>query len=247
VKGLFITGTDTGVGKTVVACMIAAALKARGLDVGVMKPIATGGRETGSGLVSEDAEALMAAAGTDDPIHIVNPICFKPPVAPSVAARLAQQPVDLSAVWQVFEVLRDRHAILIVEGIGGLKVPVADGFFVSDLARMMGLPLLIVARAGLGTINHTLLTVECARAAGLSVAGVMLNGARGEESDPSERSNAEEIARLGAVRVFGVVRHMPGLRLDTDARQGLARLAEEQIDLDGILSIGSLPSPSGSF
>jgi len=235
-KGFFITGTDTGVGKTVVACMIAASLKERGIDVGVMKPVATGGRVTPLGLVSEDAEALASVVGSDDPHSVINPVCFKPPLAPSVAARMAQGSVDLSTVWRAFGVLRDRHPWMIVEGIGGLKVPIADGFFVSDLARMIGLPLLIVAHAGLGTINHTLLTLECARRAGLFVAGVILNGARGEESDLSELTNAEEIARVGAVRVWGMVRHVPGLRLDKDARQELARLAAEQMDMDGLLS-----------
>jgi len=235
-KGWFITGTDTGVGKTAVGCMIAACLKKRCVDVGVMKPIATGGRATPSGLVSDDALTLASVAGVEDPYALVNPVCFELPAAPSVAAREAQRPVDVSAVWRAFGALRERHAAMIVEGVGGIMAPIAEGFFVSDLARLMGLPVVIVARAGLGTINHTLLTLECARAKGLAVAGVILNGARGGDSDPSERSNAGEIARMGGVRVLGAVKFAPDLRLTADARSELADLAEKQMDIGRLLA-----------
>ena len=219
-----------------VACLIAAALKKRGKDVGVMKPIATGGRMTSSGLVSDDALALAAVAGAEDPYPLINPVCYEAPLAPSVAAREAHRPVEMAAVWQAYEKLRDRHETMIVEGVGGLLVPIAEGYFVSDLARMLGLPLLIVARAGLGTINHTLLTLECARAKGLAIAGVILNGARGAENDPSERSNAEEIARTGGARILGTVKHLPGLQFSADTRSRLADLAEEQMDVNRILA-----------
>jgi dethiobiotin synthetase len=114
--------------------------------------------------------------------------------------------------------------------------PISEGFLVSDLARMMGLPLVIVARAGLGTINHTLLTLECARAKGLTVSGVILNGARGGDADPSEKSNAEEIARIGGVQILGVVKFVEGLRLTAETRSDLASLAEGQINIDGLLT-----------
>jgi dethiobiotin synthetase len=235
-KGCFITGTDTGVGKTVVACMVAACLKERGSDVGVMKPIATGGRPAPSGLVSDDALALASIAGVDDSYSLINPVCFEAPLAPFVAAREAHREIDVSAIWKAFDALRKGHRVMVVEGVGGLRVPIADGFFVSDLARMIGLPIVVVARAGLGTINHTLLTLECARAEELAVAGVILNGARGADVDPSERSNAEEIARIGAVRVLGVVQFVPGLELNGSARRVLAQLAEKCIDIDGLTS-----------
>ena len=234
-KGWFITGTDTGVGKTAVACMIAACLKKRGGNVGVLKPIATGGRATPSGLVSDDALALAAVAGVDDPYELVNPVCLEAPLAPSVAAREAGKPIDVSVVWRALGTLRERHETMIVEGIGGIMVPISDGFLVSDLARMIGLPLIVVAQAGLGTINHTLLTLEHARAKGLSVAGIILNGARGGGDDPSEKTNAAEIARHGGVRVLGTVKHVPGLRLGAEARSELAARAEEQIDIGGLL------------
>jgi len=235
-KGWFIAGTDTGVGKTAVACMIAACLKRRGLDVGVMKPIATGGHTAQSGLVSEDALALAAVAGVEDPYSLVNPVCYEAPVAPSVAARETGRPVDMAAVWRSFEALRERHATMIVEGIGGLLAPISDGFFVSDLARMIGLPLVIVARAGLGTINHTLLTLECARARGLTVLGIILNGARGGDADPSEKGNAGEIARLGGARILGTVEWRATLRLSGDAQSELADIAENQIAVSALLA-----------
>lgn len=235
-KGYFITGTDTSVGKTVVACMIAACLKTRGMNVGVMKPIATGGRLTASGLVSDDALALASVAGVDDAYALINPICFEPPVAPSVAERMEQRAVDLSAIWRAYDSLRQRHDVMLVEGIGGLLVPITEGFFVADLARMLGLPLLVVARAGLGTINHTLLTLDCARRKGLAVFGVILNGAIGKERDISEQNNAEEIARLGGVPVLGTVKRLAELHLDAQARTALASIAEEQIKIEKLLT-----------
>jgi dethiobiotin synthetase len=233
-QGCFITGTDTGVGKTVVGCLIAAALKARGLDVGVMKPMATGCRVTPFGLRSEDALALAEIAGVEDAYDLINPVSFEAPLAPSAAARESNRPVDLLVVWRAYGLLRQRHRVMIVEGIGGLKVPITEGFFVSDLARMTGLPLLIVARAGLGTINHTLLTLESARAAGLPILGVVVNGAREAAIDPSEASNAEDIERTGRVRILGVVRFAPALRLVQSARSDLAHMAETQMDISGL-------------
>jgi len=234
-KGWFITGTDTGVGKTAVACMIAACLKRRGMDVGVMKPIATGGMRTATGLVSEDARALAAVAGVEDPYPLINPVGYEAPLAPSVAAREAQRGVDLLAVWRAYETLRQRHPVMIVEGVGGIMVPITDGFFVADMAQMIGLPLIVVARAGLGTINHTLLTLECARAKGLTVLGIILNGARGADADPSEKSNAEEIVRVSGARILGTVKWEPALRLIREARSELADMAEKQMDIGALL------------
>jgi dethiobiotin synthetase len=144
--------------------------------------------------------------------------------------------VDLLAVWRAYETLRQRHPVMIVEGIGGIMVPIAEGFFVADLARMIGLPLIIVARAGLGTINHALLTLEHARAKGLGVAGIILNGARGGEDDPSEKSNGEEIARVSGARILGTVKWRPALRLSDDAQSELADIAENQIAVSALLA-----------
>lgn len=187
--GWFVTGTDTGVGKTVVACALAEQLRARGIDVGVMKPI-----ETGVGAQGPlDAIALAEAAGAADPIELVCPLRLALPAAPDVAAAAEHRVLDLGAVRQAFDALRMRHERLVVEGAGGLLVPIAEGYAMADLARELGLPLLVVARGALGTVNHTRLTLEAAEARGLAVAGVVIS------HGPTPLASAD-VANLGALR-----------------------------------------------
>jgi dethiobiotin synthetase len=187
--GLFVTGTDTGVGKTLVACALARALRARGVDVGVLKPAETGVGPGGP----LDALALRAAAGADDPLEDVCPEPRALPAAPAVAGEADGRPVDLERLRSAFARLRARHELLLVEGAGGLLVPLAGSFSMADLAAELRLPLLVVARGALGTVNHTLLTLEAAAARGLLVAGVVVS------SGPVPLSPADA-ANLGALR-----------------------------------------------
>jgi dethiobiotin synthetase len=168
---LFVTGTDTGVGKTVVACAIAERLRAQDVDVGVMKPIETGVGSQGP----LDAIALVESAGVTDPLDLVCPVRLALPTAPDVAAEAEGRTIDLEVVRGAFAALRARHDAVIVEGAGGLLVPIARGHTMADLARELRLPLLIVARGRLGTVNHTLLTVEVAAGRGLPIAGVVIS------------------------------------------------------------------------
>ena len=173
VRGLFVTGTDTGVGKTLVACAVVRALRARAVDVGVMKPVETGVGDAGP----LDALALQRAAATPDPVELICPQRFALPAAPSAAARDAERTVDLAAIRDAYAEIRNRHDTVIVEGAGGLLVPVSEELDMAGLAGELGLPLLVVARASLGTINHTLLTLEVAQKRGLEVAGVVISHA----------------------------------------------------------------------
>lgn len=170
-RGLFVTGTDTGVGKTVVACALAAALRGRGLDVGAMKPIETGVGRAGP----LDALALRRAAGADDPLDDVCPLRFALPAAPTVAAAREGRRIDLRAVARAFRRLAARHDLVVVEGAGGLLAPAATGMTMADLAERLGLPLVLVTRAALGTINHTRLALEAAERRGLRLAGVVVS------------------------------------------------------------------------
>ena len=197
-RGLFLTGTDTGVGKTVVACGLAAALREAGIDVGVLKPVATGCRG-----VPEDTAALLRASRSGDDPAAVTPFAYGPPVSPDQAARLARRPVRLPAILAAFRALAARHDAVIVEGVGGLLVPLGPRRQVAALAKRLGLPLLVVARAGLGTLNHTLLTLEAARRRGLAVAGVVLNRAEGGRAGLPEKLNPESLRRLADVPVWG--------------------------------------------
>jgi dethiobiotin synthetase len=196
-RGLFVTATDTGVGKTEVACALVSGARAAGLDVGAMKPAQSG---VTSGEAS-DAERLREAAGGADPLELVCPYQFEPPLAPGVAARLAGVAISLPRLTEVARALALRHAALVVEGAGGLLVPLTPGATYADLAVALGLPVLVVARAGLGTVNHTALTVEALRARRLEVAGVVLNRT-GPDDDASVPYNAAEIERITGVRVL---------------------------------------------
>jgi dethiobiotin synthetase len=216
---VFVTGTDTGVGKTIVAAGIAAALARRGVDVGVMKPVATGGVRRGRIVVSEDAEILARAAGVRDPRALVNPVCLEPPLSPHLAGD-----VELIHVWDAWHTLRERHETMIVEGIGGLMVPIRDDYTVADLVRRMQLPLLIVARPTLGTINHTLLTVTVARAHGLDIAGIVVNYAERVREGLAERLNPAALQEACDVPLLGIVPHLGRLdvrKLNVPAFEGI--------------------------
>ena len=192
-NGFFVTGTDTGVGKTVVACALVRQLADRGVDVGAMKPIETGVGDEGP----LDARALQAAAGGVDTLDDVCPQRFALPAAPTVAAAAEGRQVEVWAIRRAYELLSARHDCVVVEGAGGLLVPASEEHSMADLARELELPLLVVARATLGTINHTLLTLEAAVARGLSVAGVVISHSAGALSGADEANLAALRRALG--------------------------------------------------
>jgi dethiobiotin synthetase len=204
VRSWFVTGTDTGVGKTTVAVGILREAAGRGLSTAAMKP-AESGCSTGpdGALVPEDARKLQAACTLSLDLDTVCPFRYAEPVAPGVAAARTGQPIDRAVVldhWRSLQALSPD--ILLAEGAGGLLVPLGGGRLVADLALDLGAPLLIVARESLGTINHTLLTLEAARARGLDVNAVILNPADGPTPEAAVASNAEEIQRAGQCRVL---------------------------------------------
>jgi dethiobiotin synthetase len=203
-RGVFVTGTDTEVGKSVVAASICAALAARGERVAAFKPAVTGLDEE-PGEFGRDHELLAAAAGAGQTPEEVAPWRFGPPVSPHLAAALAGVTIEPSELVAVAR----SHELLVCEGVGGLLVPITPGYLVRDLAVDLGLPLVIAARPGLGTINHTLLTVEGARAAGLRVAAVVMTPWP-DEPAPMERSNRATVEQLGGVPVSGLRRATPG-------------------------------------
>jgi len=235
-KGLFVTGTDTGVGKTVVSAGLAGVLRKRGFDVGVSKPVCTGAVRRNGKLISTDALFLKRVSGVDDSPEEICPLCFEMPAAPNVAARAEGRAVELKRLRHALSELSERHTALLVEGIGGFRVPITAGFSVRELAVELGLPVLVVARAGLGTINHSTLTVESVRSAGLRVAGVVLVESH-PEVDPSRASNAEEIEKLTGVDVLGVVPFASGLSVEDGTPGELMALVEEQLDVARILRV----------
>ena len=198
---LFVTGTDTGVGKTFVACALAHALRAHGRRVAVMKPV-----ETGVADVPEDAVRLRAAADDGAPLDAICPLRFRAPLAPAVAARLEGRTIDVGALVDAIGRRAGDADVLLVEGAGGLLVPVDGRTTWADIAARAGLPLLIVAANRLGTVNHCALTARVAAAAGLAVRGFVLSQPAAE-TDASAATNAETIAALTGLRCLGIVGH----------------------------------------
>jgi len=190
-RGLFVTGTDTGVGKTEVSCALLEEARARGLDIVGMKPAQSGVGGDGP----SDAQLLREACGKVEPLDALCPYSFEAPLAPAVAARLAGLTISLQRIEEAARALAARHAAVLVEGAGGLLVPLTEEITYADLAARLGLPVLVVARAGLGTVNHTALTVEALLRRGLPLAGIVLDRT-GPVDDPSVAHNAREITRI---------------------------------------------------
>ncbi|MBS1871139.1 MAG: dethiobiotin synthase [Actinobacteria bacterium] len=203
-RGLFVTATDTGVGKTVVAAAILAALRARGERVAAFKPVVTGCDEPADADWPPDDALLAAAAGMR--AQDVATARFGPPVSPHLATELAGvPPLDPAALRAAFAERAAQADAVVAEGVGGLLVPLARDYLVRDLAVDLALPLVVVARPGLGTISHTLLTLEAARAGGLTLAGVVMTPWPDAPS-AMEEDNRATIARLGAVEVAALPR-----------------------------------------
>ncbi len=196
-RGLFVTGTGTGVGKTIVSAALLATMRSAGEQVRAYKPIVTGLAEP-PGAWPPDHELLALAAGMAP--EQVAPLRFGPAVSPHLAGSLAGKPIEAVALVERAKANAGIGETLIVEGVGGLLVPLTDDFTVRDLAVELALPLLIAASPGLGTINHTLLTIEAARTVRLSIAAVVLTPWPDEPSR-MEQSNRATIARLGDVEV----------------------------------------------
>jgi dethiobiotin synthetase len=204
IPGLFITGTDTGVGKTAVAAGIAASLLRRGRRVAVCKPVATGCERRREGLVSQDAEILAHHADARFPLDVICPQRFAEPLAPAVAAERAGTKVDWQAIDRAIGNMSRESNVLVVEGVGGVLVPMDASYAVIDMIVWLGLPVVIVARAGLGTINHTLLTLHALRKAGAAVAGVVINQYPAETPPIAEETNPRAIEKWGKVPVLCV-------------------------------------------
>ncbi len=215
-----MTGTDTGVGKTVVTGGIVAALRARGHNVGVAKPLQSGALADDP---AGDAMLLREWSGVSETATEIAPYSFAAALAPSVAAELEGRVVTLVDAVDAVHAIAERHDAVVVEGAGGLIVPLGPDWTVADLAVALALPVLVVARAGLGTVNHSSLTVRVLRSLGLDPVGVVLNG----PADESSRRNAQLIEELADVRVLG---HTPAVDGELDVR----KLVEDNIDLDAV-------------
>jgi dethiobiotin synthetase len=230
-SGLFITGTDTSVGKTTITATLAAWMKSRGTNVGVMKPVETGVGHDDAPL--SDAEFLIAAAGVDDPLDLVCPYRLQTPASPLQAGWREGRSFNLNLIMEKFRILANRREFLLVEGVGGLLAPIAEDFFPADLAGRMGLPLLIVARLSLGTINHTLLTVEAAKRRGLRVHGVLFNLKETTAPSVLQKEKADIVRFFSGVPLLGFFPHIPNLSPHTLTPDVLRNVAQ-QMDFNAV-------------
>ena len=212
-KGLFITGTDTGVGKTLVGTGLLALFKERGMNVGVIKPVESGCRLENGHLIPEDATLLKEAADSQDDLDIINPYALEAPLAPALAAERERVEIRLEKIVKAYEILISRHDIVIVEGVGGFLAPLFGDYFVADLAKEWGLPLLVVAEARLGTINHTLLTLANARGRGIPVLGIVMNHTSSQQG-LAESLNASALRRWAEAPFLGSIPFLPGFDIE---------------------------------
>ncbi len=218
-KGYFITGTDTGVGKTFVSCALAGIFKETGIEVGVMKPVESGcpegeGEGRGDILIPTDAMKLKLASGSVDHMDDINPYRFAMPVSPNIAARKASlhaEQIDLKRIKAAYDRLKKTNEMMIVEGAGGLMTPVTNSKTMADMALLIGLPIIVVSASRLGTLNHTLLTVAHAKRIGLKVAGIILNHPSApDKKDESLPFNREEPSRIKGVPFLGELPFIDG-------------------------------------
>ncbi len=226
VKGLFITGTDTDVGKTWVSAGLTAVLRQRGVNATYFKPVQSGCPEQDGRPIPTDARLARELAGLAEPLEVLTPICLRLPLAPGVAAEQEGKTVDLEQVARALRELAGRYDYLLVEGAGGLYVPLVNmQFLVLDMIRWLGFPLLVVARAGLGTINHTVLTVKAAQQAGIPVPGVVINRYPAAPG-LAERTNPRVIEALTGVPVLGLVPEVAGIDKPEGRGRFLAAMTE---------------------
>lgn len=215
-RGIFIAGTDTGVGKTLVACALLQGLAALGLQVAGMKPVAAGARLRRGVRYNEDVEQLRAAASFDVPRQVMNPYCFTPPIAPHLAAREAGQTIRMSVIARHYAQIAARCDVVVVEGVGGLLVPLGTRLDAAEIPRRLDLPLLLVVGLRLGCLNHTLLTVEAAQARGLRIAGWIANSI-----DPSmarRGQNLDTLRQRIPAPLLGIVKYAANPRADLAAK-----------------------------
>ncbi|MCD6186504.1 MAG: dethiobiotin synthase [Deltaproteobacteria bacterium] len=234
-KGFFITGTDTEVGKTVVTAGLAGAIKARGFNVGVMKPAASGAVMHDGRLISNDVAFLLKSINSQEDHQIAAPLTIEPPLAPLAASMLENIPIEPEKIFKAFDIMRQKYDVVLVEGIGGILVPLTEVYSIADLIKDMGIPLIIVARPGIGTINHTLLTINEAEKRGIEVKGFIINGMDINQAGDAEKTNPEIIKKISGKTLLGILPFDPKVNMEKFAIGDIVALTEKHLDLEQIL------------
>ena len=238
-NGVFVTGTDTEIGKTVITTGLISALQDEGYDIGGMKPFQSGAYREEGELLAPDVEFMLQYTNLDDDYNLLNPVRLEPALAPSLAAEVEEEEISVYEVESAYQELQQQYQGLVVEGAGGLMVPLAEDFLIPDLIKLLDLPVIIVARPNLGTINHSVLTVKTARNLGLDVLGVVINNYPQQEAGIVEESNPALISKLADVPILGVVPHLP--QLENEANNvDLGLVIKEHLDLEKVIEAMSI-------
>lgn len=234
-RGLLITGTDTGVGKTMITCGLASVLRNSGYKIGVLKPVETGCQERGGNLFPQDAYDLKQASGSVEPLHRICPYRFPDPLAPSVAAMRTDQEIDLSLLSRLYLEISHANDLTLVEGAGGLLVPLKGRSTYADLARQLELPVAVVIANRLGALNHAMLTLEHAACLGITVLGYVLNNLE-ESPSLARQTNARTLSELTSVPCLGEIPYLTSrFRDDFNSAPNMTHrtsLFRERINMD---------------
>ncbi len=229
-KSYFVTGTDTGVGKTVITAAIAASLRKRGIDVGVMKPIASGVAQR-TGFKSPDVKLLCESAEVNDMEDMINPIFLPLPASPYDVSKILNLKIDMKVISEKFEQLRKIHQMLLVEGIGGIMTPITKDFFVTDLIKLMNLETIVVTRSTLGTINHTVMTIEMCKKYQIHLKGLVVNYFD-EKGGPAERNAPATLHEITRLPILGII---PFVK-DYQKPEVMTNIIEKNMDLNSLIS-----------
>ncbi|MDH5457791.1 MAG: dethiobiotin synthase [Nitrospinota bacterium] len=233
-QGLFITGTDTGVGKTVVTAAILAWLRHQGFSAGVMKPIETGVNCECSSPANSDALFLMECGGIEDDLAEVCPIRMKPAASPFQAALIENRTLQPESILSAYRSLAEKYDWMLVEGVGGIRVPITRDYGVVDLIRDLDLPTVVVARYQLGTLNHTLMTLDTLKQNGIPLRGVVFNQTSLEAPDVIEQDQPRLIEELSEAKILGKFPHIDNLNTQSFSPEKLKEL-EASVDFSGLI------------
>lgn len=229
-KSYFITATDTGVGKTTITAALATSIKKSGVDVGIMKPVATGVLQK-TGFKSSDVSILYHAAKVTDPESEINPIFMPLPVSPYDAGKVLDIAFDKKIIFEQFTKLKNKHDMMLVEGIGGILTPLTRDYFVADLIKDLGLETIVVTRSTLGTLNHTMMTIKICHDYKIPVKGILVN-TYDENGGPAEKNSPSTIHEITGVPILGVI---PYIR-DYENLESMISCIEKNIDLKSLIS-----------
>ena len=228
-KSYFVTGTDTGVGKTAITAGIAGSLHKLGINVGIMKPIATGYPQK-AGYKSSDVTILAEAAGIKDPEELINPVFLPIPTSPYDATKLLSVPIEMPSILTKFKKLLSLHDVMLIEGIGGVMTPITKNFFVADMIKAMAIETIIVTRATLGTLNHTVMTCKTCKDYDIKVKGLVINNFD-EKGSSAEKSAPTTLYELTGINIIGII---PFIK-DLNQIDKMVEMVSKKVDVKSLI------------